>query len=155
LQERANAVKWTRRQWAAARLASRFSRRVPAEVSLQIAEVGAQNDLYIAEYNVWMHSRIERDQSRREWRALVPKGKRLITHWNLRDELKANYADKDGLAKQRTIVKIMERIVTQTIPLAVIDNPSVDWNPFTNTVVKATDVEDNAPKKTAHGDERA
>ena len=47
---------------------------------------------------------------------LFPSGKRLISHWNLRDELKANYADTDGLAKQRTIAKVMERIVTQTIP---------------------------------------
>ncbi len=28
----------------------------------------------------------------------------------------------------------MERIVTQTIPAVVIDNPHVDWNPVTNTV---------------------
>ena len=74
-----------------------------------------------------MHHVLGEDGERR-----FPTGKRLISHWNLRDELKANYADEDGLAKQRTIVKVMERIVTQTIPRAVIDNPRLDWNPFTN-----------------------
>src|SRR5260370_39317586 len=63
-----------------------------------------------------------------------PKGLRLISHWNLRDELKADYADPNGLEKQRLILQAMERIVTQTIPAAVIDNPTVDWEPESNTV---------------------
>ncbi len=109
------------------RLAGRFARRVPGEVARQIAQAGAAADLYIAEYNVWMHHLLDEKGER-----LFPKGLRLITHWNLRDELKADYADPKGLQKQRMIAKVMERIVTQTIPAAVIDNPRVDWNPFTN-----------------------
>ena len=65
---------------------------------------------------------------------LFPKGKRLLSHWNLRDELKAQYAQDGGLARQRVIAKAMERIVTQTIPAAVVNDPAVDWNPFTNAV---------------------
>ncbi|MFA4923838.1 MAG: hypothetical protein WC557_06555, partial [Ignavibacteriaceae bacterium] len=48
---------------------------------------------------------------------------------------------KDGLEKQRIIQKVMERIVAQTIPEIVIDNPSVDWNPFTHEV-KISSVKD-------------
>src|SRR5881409_369126 len=71
---------------------------------------------------------------------------RLLSHWNLRDEIKADYGDAaNGLAKQRTIEKVMERIVTQTIPKAVIDNPGVDWNPFTNEVRPATEKDSDAP----------
>ena len=46
------------------------------------------------------------------------------------------------------IAKVMERIVTQTIPQAVIDNPTVDWNPFTNKVTAspAAEIEEDAPK---------
>lgn len=141
---------WTRRQWAEVRLAGRFNKRVPSEVQQAVAASTAAADLYIAEYNVWMHHLLD-EQGRR----LFPKGLRLISHWNLRDELKGDYADaKDGLAKQRLIVKVMERIVTQTIPAAVIDNPRVDWNPFTNavTVAPAAEVEDNAPAKPAVAD---
>lgn len=123
---------WTRRQWAEARLTGRVARRVPANVQQDVAAAQANADLYIAEYNVWMHHVLSASGTR-----LFPKGKRLISHWNLRDELKANYADKDGLEKQRAIIKVMERIVTQTIPAAVIDNPAFDWNPFTNAVTAA------------------
>ncbi len=146
LEQRLAAKDWSRQQWAEARLAGRFGRRVPAAVQQEITSAQAAADLYIAEYNLWMHHVLTEKGER-----LFPKGKRLISHWNLRDELKANYADKDGLEKQRTIIKVMERIVTQSIPSAVINNPSVDWNPFSNTVVAAAagTVEDDAPKKAA------
>ncbi len=144
LKERlAEGKRYTRRQWAEARLTARFARRVPAEVQRQIARAGAAADLYIAEYNIWMHHLVGDTGER-----LFPKGLRLISHWNLRDELKADYADgARGRDKQRTIVKVMERIVTQTIPAAVIDNPRVDWNPFTNAVVAApaAEIEADAP----------
>jgi hypothetical protein len=134
---------WTRAQWAGDRLAGRFARRVPAEVQQEISSAGSAADLYISGYNLWMHHVLEPDGQR-----LFPQGKRLITHWNLRDELKAAYADPTfGLARQRTIGKVMERIVTQTIPAAVIDNPRLDWSPATNEVSKAPadTVEQDAP----------
>jgi hypothetical protein len=123
---------WTRRQWAEARLAHRFETRVPAEVQQGIAQAAADAELYIAEYNVWMHHLVDAKGTR-----LWPKGLKLLSHWNLRDEIKANYASTDGLAKQRVIAKVMDRIVTQTIPAAVVDNPAVDWDPFTNAVSPA------------------
>lgn len=143
---------WSRAQWAQARLTGRFARRVPAAVQQEITAQQAAADLYIAEYNLWMHHVLSEKGER-----LFPSGKRLISHWNLRDELKANYADKAGLDKQRTIIKVMERIVTQTIPQAVIDNPRVDWNPFTNTLVAtpAAELEAAAPNKPASTDPKS
>ena len=150
LAERLDAGKgWDRRTWAAARLAGRFARRVPGAVQQEISAAATQAELYIAEYNIWMHHLVG-DKGER----LFPKGLRLITHWNLRDELKADYADPKGPDKQRTIIKVMERIVTQTIPAAVIDNPRLDWNPFTNvvTVAPVGEIEDNAPKREVKAD---
>ncbi|MGH9456257.1 MAG: hypothetical protein ACRD2J_01290 [Thermoanaerobaculia bacterium] len=135
-----NADEWSRREWAEVRLAQRFSRRVPAEVNLAIAEASAEADSYIAEYNIWMHHLVDEDGER----LFTPK-MRLLSHWNLRDELKADYADPHALEKQRMIQKVMERIVTQTIPAVVIDNPRVDWNPFTNEV-RVSDVVDYDPE---------
>ena len=137
-----DAAGYSRRQWAEVRLASRFDSRVPGDVSAAASAVEAASDAYIAGYNVWMHHVLSEDGQRH-----FPKGKRLISHWNLRDELKANYADPDAVAKQRTIVAVMERIVTQTIPAAVIDNPRLDWNPFTNqvTATPAAELEADAP----------
>ncbi|MGB5872509.1 MAG: hypothetical protein WBG01_06645 [Bacteroidota bacterium] len=134
LEERLEAGRsWTRRQWAEARLAQKFSKRIPADVSLALGETGAEVDQYIAEYNIWMHHLIDDKGTR-----LFPPKLRLLSHWNLRDEIKANYGDlENGIAKQRMIQKVMERIVTQTIPGVVVNNPHVDWNPYANTVTPA------------------
>ncbi|MFZ1612840.1 MAG: hypothetical protein WAT51_01640 [Holophaga sp.] len=121
---------WTRRQWAEARLVDLFAKRIPAEVNQAAAEASGQAERYIASYNIWMHHLLN-DKGQR----LFEPGKRLLSHWNLRDELKSRYAaGKAGLEHQRMIQKVMERIVTQTIPAAVIDSPFVDWNPYSNDV---------------------
>jgi hypothetical protein len=126
--------KWSRRQWAEARLAQRFSKRIPAEVNLALARASSEADRYIAEYNIWMHHLLDERGQR-----LFPPKMRLLSHWNLRDQIKADYSDaQNGLAKQRMIQQVMERIVTQTIPEVVVNNPHVDWNPFTNEVRRAT-----------------
>jgi len=142
LEERLTAgEKWTRRQWAETRLAQRFSIRTPAEVNLAIAQASAEADQYIADYNIWMHHLLnDRDER------LFPPKLRLLSHWNLRDEIKAQYtAPKAGLAKQQMIQRVMERIITQTIPLAVINNPHVDWNPYSNEVKPAAVQDSDTP----------
>jgi hypothetical protein len=132
--------RWTRRQWAEARLANRFALRIPAPVNQEIARVAAAADLYVAGYDVFVHHALSERGER-----LFPKGKRLLSHWNLRDELKAQYAQERGVERQRVIAKVMERIATQTIPAAVVNDPTVDWNPFTNEVRPA-------PPETIEGD---
>ncbi|MBI1944309.1 MAG: hypothetical protein HYS27_01365 [Deltaproteobacteria bacterium] len=142
-QRLAVGTKWSRLQWAQARLTGRFARRVPADVLRRAAEVQAKADQYIADYNLWMHHVLDERGQR-----VFPSGKRLISHWNLRDELKAQYAaGADGSNRQRVIVRLMERIVTQTIPLVVINNPRVDYDPFSNRVKAAPPdtVEQDAP----------
>jgi hypothetical protein len=140
---------YSRRRWAEVRLAGRFGRRVPAEVQQGIAAAAAEAELYISEYNIWMHHLLDEKGER-----IFPKGLRLLTHWNLRDELKADYADPNGAAKQRMILKVMEHIVSQTIPQAVINNPRVDWNPYTNqvTAAPAAEIEEGAPRNEAKAD---
>lgn len=124
---------WSRRQWAEVRLAQRFDKRIPADVQLAISQAGAQAGQYIAQYNIWMYHVVDSQGQR-----LFPPEMRLLSHWNLRDEIKAVYSDpQSGLAKQRMIQQVMERIVTQTIPQVVINNPAVDWNPYTNEVKPA------------------
>jgi hypothetical protein len=128
-----NGPNWSRRQWAEVRLAERFDKRVPADVNLAIAQAAAESGQYVAQYNIWMHHLLDPQGQR-----LFPAKMRLLSHWNLRDEIKADYPDKEnGLAKQRMIQQVMERIVTQTIPQIVINNPTVDWNPYSNEVKPA------------------
>jgi hypothetical protein len=132
----ANEESWSRRDWAESRLAQRFGRRLPAEVSQAVARAGAEADGYISGYNIWMHHLVDDDGRR-----LFAPGMRLISHWNLRDEIRASYPLPDAVDRQRTIQQVMERIVTQTIPAAVIDDPRVDWNPFTNRVTASTAID--------------
>ena len=116
---------WTRAQWAQARLGQRFRERIPAEVQQNLTKAYVQADDYISNYNIHMHNLID-PQGRR----LFPQGLKLISHWGLRDELKAQYAMADGLAKQRMIQQVMERIIRQEIPARAIDNAQVEWSPF-------------------------
>jgi hypothetical protein len=141
LQERlTQGPTWSRRQWAEARLAETFSKRIPASVNLDVARAGSEADTYISQYNIWMFHVLSPNGER-----LFPPKLRLLSHWNLRDEIKADYADKqNGLAKQRSIQQVMERIITQTIPQVVINNPEVDWNPWTNEVAPAAQHDSDA-----------
>lgn len=128
---------WTRRQWAETRLAQIFSKRIPAQVNLEVAKIGSDADRYISDYNIFMHHLIGPTGDR-----LFPPKLKLLSHWNLRDELKANYnGGKEGLARQKMIHQVMDRIVTQTIPAVAVNNPAVDWNPYTNEV-KLAEVRD-------------
>ncbi len=140
-QRLAEGAKWSRRQWAEVRLAQRFAKRIPAAVNQALAEASARADQYISEYNIYMHHLVN-DQGER----LFPPKMRLLSHWNLRDEIKAQYANgEQGLARQRMIQQVMERIVTQTIPAVVINNPQVDWNPYTNEVAPTAVNDVNQP----------
>ncbi len=118
---------WDRDAWARSRLMDRFAQRVPAEVAREITRANTEADRYIAEYNIRMDRLIAADGTRP-----FPEGLRLISHWGLRDELASRYEDPDGLSKQRMIQRVMERIVRQEIPKAVVDNPGLLWCPETN-----------------------
>ena len=139
---------WSRAQWAQSRLADRYAKRIPAEVQQAVSMAGAVADQYIAEYNIFMHHLVTEDGER-----LFPAGMKLLSHWNLRDEIKANYSagDDAGLDRQRMVRKVMERIVDQTIPEIVVNNPHVDWDPYSNDVRAAavSDVDEQAPANLA------
>ena len=132
--------RWSRRQWAEARLAQRFDTRVPAEVNAAVTQAYADAGAYIASYNIYTHHVLTADGKR-----LFPAGQRLLSHWNLRDEIKARYADPDGAPKQRLIAKVMDAIVQQTIPAAVVNNPLLDWTPETGAVVASPVKDADAP----------
>ncbi len=123
---------WSREEWAMARLGDYFVSRVPAELNQALAIAGGNADMYIADYNICM-DKLRNDDGKQ----IFPDGMLLLSHWNLRDELKADYADPvAGPAKQEMIYKVMERIINQDIPQVVINNPEYEWAPFSNKVTK-------------------
>ncbi|MDR1680733.1 MAG: hypothetical protein LBS12_02995 [Prevotellaceae bacterium] len=121
---------WSRLQWGYARLGDLFTERIPAAVQQRVSATLTAADNYIADYNIMM-GELRNDAGE----ALFPAGMTLLSHWNLRDELKSNYADTvRGLEKQRMIYTVMKRIVAQEIPERVINRRDVQWNPATNRV---------------------
>lgn len=116
---------WTRQQWAMARMGDIFTTRVPAEVKTRMAQALADGENYIADYNIYMGNLRTEDD-----RLLWPADKILLSHWNLRDELKALYAAAEGKEKQEMIYQVMQRIVDQTIPAQAINNPDYIWRPY-------------------------
>ena len=129
-EKEALAENWTREEWGYARLGDIFTSRVPANIQQDMATAMATAENYIAEYNIMMgHLRNEAGEK------LFPEDMSLISHWGLRDELKANYSDAErGLEKQRMIYTVMKRIISQEIPQMVINNEKVDYAPLSNKV---------------------
>src|ERR1035437_4058573 len=124
--------KWSREEWAMARLGDLFISRVPAELEQAVTEATGNSEMYIAEYNIHMgHLRTDGGIQ------IFPDNMVLLSHWNLRDELKADYADKkNGIAKQEMIYKVMERIISQEIPAVVINSSAYEWAPVSNKVTQ-------------------
>lgn len=128
-QKTALGKNWNRNQWAEARLAEFFNARVPSQLALKYAEVNTKADSYISEYNILMDHLVN-DKGE----TLFPKDLKLITHWGLRDELKANYNKNNGLEKQEMIFAVMNRIIKQDIPAEIINSGKYNWNPTSNKV---------------------
>jgi hypothetical protein len=139
---------WSREEWAMARLGDLFVSRVPAELNQALNVATGNAEMYIAEYNVQM-GHLKTDEGKQ----LFPDDMVLLSHWNLRDELKADYADKEkGPEKQEMIYKVMEHIINQDIPGIVINSPDYEWAPFSNKVTKAgSPVEAKAEPDTRYG----
>jgi len=122
---------WSSKDWAFARLGDVFALRIPPALIQDYSNINSNADLYISEYNIFMgHVLSEKGKK------LFPEDLCLLTHWNLRDELKANYGLPSGLEKQKIIYEVMKQIISQDIPQTVINNPGYDWNPYTKKVYK-------------------
>ena len=120
---------WTRQEWAYARMGDIFTTRVPAEVNARMAQANANAENYIADYNIYMGN-LRTEDGRQLW----DNDKILLSHWNLRDELKALYGAENGQEKQEMIYQVMQRIVAQTIPQKAINNPDFIWQPFSDGI---------------------
>ncbi len=121
--------KWSRKEWAFARVGDIFTSRVPAEISQNISDALTKAGTYIAEYNIFAGNLVDEKNA-----TYFPKDMKLLTHWNLRDEIKSQYANADGLVRQKMIYQVMNRIIDQTIPSVVINSDKFQWDPFANKV---------------------
>lgn len=123
---------WSRDQWAYARMGDMFTSRVPAELNKETAQANADAENYIASYNIVMGNLVDKNGDK-----LFPENMVLLSHWNLRDEIKSNYANlPNAFDKQEMIYRVMEHIIAGTIPQEVINNAAYEWAPSTNRTWK-------------------
>ena len=123
---------WNDKEWAFARLGDVFNYRVPADLQQKITSANSAADVYISQYNIFMGKLVD-DAGK----SIFPADMVLLSHWNLRDELKSNYAVKDiGFEKQKLIYEVMKRIIRQEIPEKVINSDEYTWNPVNNKTYK-------------------
>ena len=103
---------WSRQEWAYARLGDLFTNRVPGNIVAAYSQALSEAENYIAGYNIMMHS-LRNEQGEQLWKEPMA----LLSHWNLRDELKSNYAVGDeemrrlGEERQEMIYQVMLRII--------------------------------------------
>jgi hypothetical protein len=121
---------WDRKQWAQTRLAQKFSHRLPATINQELNRVMVRADDYVSNYNIYMDNVLDESGE-----SPFPENLKLISHWGLRDELKAQYGQENGLVRQRLIRLVMERIIRQEIPAVIIDNADAGWKPGSNKII--------------------
>lgn len=126
---------WTRQEWAYARMGEVFNTRIPGSIYAHSAQAMSEAENYIAGYNIMMHC-LRNKQGEQLWQEPMA----LLSHWNLRDELKSNYAvgdeamRREGKEKQEMIYQVMLRIIHQDIPACVVNNAEYLWKPYSNEV---------------------
>ena len=142
--EEKDALGIDRLAWAYARLGDLFTKRIPANLQQDYNQVLSDADVYISNYNIYA-GHLLNDKGEK----IFPENMILLSHWNLRDEIKADYSQGDaGLQKQRMIYEVMKRIVSQEIPKEVINSDKYDWNPVANTVFQAGKPVETKPENT-------
>lgn len=118
---------WDNKAWAMARVGDLYTERVPASLQQEYSKVNSDASNYIDQYNIYMGKILDETGN-----TMFPEDMKLITHWNLRDELKSQYDNPDGLEKQKMIYAIMKHIINQTIPEKVINKGDNYWAPISN-----------------------
>ena len=122
---------WSRLDWAYARMGDIYTSRIPAALIQNVSETTTRASTYIYDYNIFVGKLLDNKNKQ-----FFPEDMMLISHWGLRDELKANYENEEGLEKQQIIYEVMKHIILQTIPANVINNNEYQWNPISNEVLK-------------------
>jgi hypothetical protein len=124
-------AKWSRLQWAMANAGDLFTSRVPPRVNQKLAGFAAEIDEYFGAYNLYPGNLLDRGN-----KPVFTGKEKKIFHWGPRDMLQAAYHTPGARKKQELIYRAMLRVIDQTVPAIIIDNPDVLWNPYSNQVFK-------------------
>lgn len=128
----------TRKEWAQNRMVKQFESRVPSEIIQKTTNVYSKASEYVYSYNIPIKNITWEDGT-----PIFEEDLKLISHWGLRDQIKLYYSENTdiNLKKQRTIFKLMERIIRGEVPKSIIREQKGFYNPFTNEINKTRNKE--------------
>lgn len=119
----------TLRQWTEARLTDSMRSRMPPLLERRIDNAYLDAEEYISDYNIFSSCLVDLDGN-----PLFSEQKKLLSHWGLRDELRAQYFQPNGFEKQHALYEVMKKIILQKVPDAVVNNDGILWDPTRNKV---------------------
>lgn len=121
----------TRKEWAINRMVRQFEGRVPSDILQKTTEVYTKASEFVYSYNIPIKKILYLDNT-----PIFSEDLNLISHWGLRDQIKIYYSEPSeiNLKKQKTITKLMERIVEGAFPYDEIKKDDATYNPYTNEV---------------------
>jgi hypothetical protein len=140
---------WTRKQWARAAAGDLFVSREPAALEQSLYSAFSETFYYISKYKIHMGKLLDKNNN-----PGFPDDLILTTHWGIRDEIRAQFKEKNGRDKQEMIFQVMLHIINQTIPREVINSGKYFWNPFTNVIYRKVSGNLVRKKATPEGGDR-
>ena len=99
---------WTIDHWAQARLAQAFGPRIPADLSDLSRRISHEANVFVANFHIPVEAVVDSTGKR-----FMPTGRKLLAHWLVREEIKANYGTSEGLTRQRALMWVMARHMTE------------------------------------------
>jgi len=121
---------WSTEQWALVRVAQAFGARIPSELAEKARKVGHACSQWVSHLHIPVGMLV--DSTGKRWFA---SDRALLTHWLVREEIKAQYNNADGLPRQRALASVMARAIDGGIPTAIMDRSATsDWNATDNTL---------------------
>ena len=126
----ANGGDWTSDEWATVRVSRAFGPRIPSEVANLVRELSFKSGKFVSEFHVPVGTLVTSSGNR--W---FEADRKLIAHWLIREEIRAAYAEEDGLERQHALMWVMRRHIDGTIPAAIMDGSNAaDWDAQSNTI---------------------
>ena len=121
---------WDDARWAAVRIAQSFDARIPAALADRARHVGHAAGQWVARQHIPVGTLV--DAEGRRWYAT---DRALLTHWLVREEIKSEYNNAEGLPRQRALAAVLGRAIDGRIPRCVMDrSDSRDWDPQAGTL---------------------
>ena len=126
----AHGANWSTDEWAAVRVAQQFGARIPSALNDRAREVSHRCSRWVSGFHVPVGRLV--DASGTRW---YDTDRALLTHWLVREEIKAQGTMPHGLPRQRALAHVLARAIDGSIPSDVMERRSAsDWDAARNTL---------------------